>query len=134
MSDAKRRLTARYPLYKAVLFVTAERVLKEQRRLGHAFTRHAAFQAARQRLEGAVRVGAMTAEHADAEARRAVLTAETEPVRLQGERMGVLARLEAERLGIADGDDYAGTRVECRYDENGIGTITSITPTKRERP
>ena len=97
----------------AATYVVAERVLAERRRFAHPSTRHAAIFAVRQHLEGAVRVGALTAECADAEARRAVRAAETEPVRVEAERQGVFAPVNA------------GRRVTRDRDERGDWTLTT---------
>ena len=95
----------------AATYAVAERVLAQRRRFGHPSTRHAAIFAARQHLEGAVRVGALTAERADAEARRAVRAAETEPVRVEAEQQGIFAPANT------------GRRVERNRDERGGWTL-----------
>lgn len=91
----------------------AQSVLAERRRFGHPSTRHAAIYACRRHLDGAVRVGALTAAQADAEARRAVLAVQTEPIRVQAERQGVFEHLRA------------GRRVIRHRDERGEWTLTT---------
>jgi uncharacterized NAD-dependent epimerase/dehydratase family protein len=72
----------------AALYLIAERVLRERRRFGRPSVRHVAIDTVRAELDGAVRVGALTAAQAAAAARCAVLAAETEPVRVEAERQG----------------------------------------------
>ncbi len=95
----------------AALYLTAERALRERRRFGRPTVRHFAIDIVRGELDGAVRVGALTAAQADAGARRAVLAAETEPVRVEAERQGVFEHLRA------------GRRVTRHLDEDGEWTL-----------
>ena len=97
----------------AALYMTAERALRERRRCGRPSIRHLAIGAVRAELDGAVRVGALTAAEADAAARRAVLAAETEPVRVEAERQGVFEHLRA------------GRRVIRHLDEDGTWTLVA---------
>lgn len=89
----------------AGLYLTAQEVLGQSRRFGTPSTRHAALRAVLSKLDGAVRVGALTPADANAAARRAVLAAETEPVRLEAERQGVFEHVREGRRVVRHRDE-----------------------------